>query len=135
MLKVQTNSYDVEHITTFMATMTNTMFWWVIDLWWEKIPPTHPWFILMKNNMEKTYENRKIKLWKNTTLSLLKPNVHSKLTNLHFIHLTNDYFFVIIIIIKDGRWIHHEIPLIYTWKANIITMWIDFSWVWMNGTK
>ena len=46
-----------------MITILDAMFSDVIDLWWKKIPPTHPCFILVKNRKEKAFEKRKIKLW------------------------------------------------------------------------
>ena len=51
------------------------MFREALDLWWKKIPPTHPCLILMKNRKDNASEKRKIKLWEKlwnmTTLSLL----------------------------------------------------------------
>ena len=34
-----------------------------INMWWEKIPPTHPCFVLMKNKKEMALEIKKIKVW------------------------------------------------------------------------
>ena len=49
--------------TKNIVTMIDTMVRWAIDLWWIKIPPTHPCFIFMKNRKERAFEKRKIKLW------------------------------------------------------------------------
>ena len=61
--KAQIASYDVELNTKIIVTMMDTMIRWAIDLWWIKISPTHPCFILM-NRKERAYEKRTFKLWK-----------------------------------------------------------------------
>ena len=38
----------VEHSTKCMITILDAMFIDAIDLWWRKIPPTYPSFVLMK---------------------------------------------------------------------------------------